>query len=119
MCFRAAWFAWLLVCVCLLLGVVWLPAVRYQGRRLEDESAPKPLLESEVDMVSILFFFLLVLKFILHFISAYFAEAQDFAIVALICYLIRGRDFPNTKETFLPLSSYVTAFPYVIIRWVR
>ena len=45
------------VCVCLLLGVVWLPAVLYQGRRLEDESAPKPLLESEVDMVSIPFFF--------------------------------------------------------------
>ena len=55
--FPAACFAWLLVCVCLLLGVVWLPAVRYQNRRLEDESAPKPLLESEVDMVSILFFF--------------------------------------------------------------
>ena len=46
------------VCVSVrFLGVVWLPAVRYQNRRLEDESAPKPLLESEVDMVSILFFF--------------------------------------------------------------
>ena len=33
------------------------PALRYQRRRLMDESAPKPLLESEVDMVSILFFF--------------------------------------------------------------
>ena len=122
MCFRAAWFAWLLVCVCLSVvgcGVVAGGALSQPAtRRLEDESAPKPLLESEVDMVSILFF-LLGLNFILHFISAYFAEAHVFAVVALICYLIRGRDNTNTKETFLPLSSYVTAFPYVILRWVR
>ena len=38
-------------------GVVAGGALSQPGRRLEDKSAPKPLLESEVDMVSILFFF--------------------------------------------------------------
>ena len=78
------------MCVCLSVvgcGVVAGGALSQPPtRRLEDESAPKPLLESEVDMVSILFFFV----------------SPKFPTAFYICLLRRSARLCGCRSNMLP-----------------